>query len=182
MPKNILIVTGSPRVDGNSDLMAQAFARGAKEAGHTVVTFAAGRSNIKPCIACRTCYSKGIPCSFGDDFNKLAPLMEQADVIVLVSPVYWYDVTAQLKAAIDKLYVFSVSGRRPKIRESVLMLCGGVKEPERFDGAVQVYRRITQGSMQWKDRGVILATGCSQKGDVLNTPAIEQAYQLGRAI
>lgn len=181
MSKKILIVTGSPRVGGNSDILAEAFAQGAKEAGHEVTTFAAGRKNIKPCIVCRTCFSKGVACSIDNDFNELAPLLEWADVIVLCSPVYWYDITTQLKAAIDKLFVFSVSGRRPSIKESVLMLCGAV-EAERFDGAAQVYRRITEGSMQWKDRGVILAGGCHEKGDILTHPALEEARTLGRNI
>lgn len=79
---------------GNSDQLAKAFAKGAQEAGHTVTTFDAGRSKIGPCRACDTCFSKGVACSFDDDFNKLAPLLEQADAIALVSPLYWYDISA----------------------------------------------------------------------------------------
>ena len=96
MSKRVFIVTGSPRAGGNSDQLAKAFAKGAQEAGHTVTTFDAGRSKIGPCRACDTCFSKGVACSFDDDFNKLAPLLEQADAIALVSPLYWYDISGQL--------------------------------------------------------------------------------------
>lgn len=180
MSKRVLILTGSPRAGGNSDQLAEAFAAGAREAGHTVTTFAAGRSKIAPCRACDTCFSKGVACSFDDDFNKLAPLLEEADVIALASPLYWYDISAQLKLAIDKMKAFS--GRTLPIRESVLLMCGAVTDPEKFDGAVQVYRRITQGSLQWKDRGVVLAPGCSQKGSIQGHPALEEARQLGRSL
>ena len=178
MSKRVLIVTGSPRAGGNSDQLAKAFAKGAQEAGHTVTTFDAGRSKIGPCRACDTCFSKGVACSFDDDFNKLAPLLEQADAIALVSPLYWYDISGQLKLAIDKLKAFS--GRNLPIRESVLLMCGAVSDPAKFDGAVGVYRRICQGSLQWQGRGVVLATGCSQKGAIAGHPALEEAYQLGR--
>lgn len=179
MSKRILIITGSPRAGGNSDQLAEAFAQGAREAGHMVTTFAAGRSHIGPCRACDTCFSKGVACSFDDDFNKLAPLLEGSDAIVLASPLYWYDVSAQLKLAIDKLKAFS--GRKLPIRESALLMCGAVADPAKFDGAVGVYRRICQGSLQWQDRGVVLAPGCSQKGEIQGHPALEEARSLGRS-
>ena len=68
MAKNILIVTGSPRVGGNSDILAEAFAKGAMEAGHSVKTFAAGRADIKPCKVCDACKAAG-KCIFEDDFR-----------------------------------------------------------------------------------------------------------------
>lgn len=184
MAKKILIVTGSPRLNGNSDQLAQAFAKGAEEAGNTVTLFSAGRSKMSPCRVCDTCFSKGVACSFDDDFNKLAPLMEEADVIVLASPLYWYDISSQLKIVLDKMYAFSTAKRAEKIhgKESVLLMCGAVTDPEKFRGAVEVYHLITQGSVKWKDRGVILATGCSVKGSVKDSPALQEAYELGKNI
>ena len=178
MSKNVLIVTGSPRVGGNSDILAEAFAKGAREAGHTVSVFEAGRANILPCKACDACNKTG-KCVFEDDFQKLAPMLRQADVIALVSPLYWYDITAQLKLAIDKLKSFAGDIH---IGESVLIMCGAVAEKERFDGAVQVYRRITEGSLQWKDRGVVIANDCGPKGRAEGHPAQKEAYELGLSI
>ena len=177
MGKNILIVTGSPRVGGNSDVLAEAFAKGALEAGHSVRTFAAGRADIKPCKVCNACKTTG-KCVFDDDFQKVEPMLAEADVIVLSSPIYWYDISAQLKLVIDKFYSTKA---QQHIQESVLILCGAV-EKERFDGAVQVYKRICEGSVGWKDRGVILAGKCGAIGDAINHPAYNEAYELGKKI
>ena len=89
--KNILILTGSPRVGGNSDLMADAFQKGAESAGHKVIRYEAGRNAILPCRACESCFSNGKACVWDDRFsNELAPLIEEADVIVLATPVLVY--------------------------------------------------------------------------------------------
>ena len=107
--KNILILTGSPRVGGNSDLMADAFQKGAESAGHKVIRYEAGRNAILPCRACESCFSNGKACVWDDRFsNELAPLIEEADVIVLATPLYWFTFPAQLKAAIDKMYSFII--------------------------------------------------------------------------
>ena len=83
--KNILILTGSPRVGGNSDLMADAFQKGAESTGHKVIRYEAGRNAILPCRACESCFSNGKACVWDDRFsNELAPLIEEADVMVYV--------------------------------------------------------------------------------------------------
>lgn len=93
MKKNILILTGSPRIGGNSDLLAEAFAKGAA-------------------------------CSFHDDFNLLAPMLEEADALILASPIYWFSFPSEIKAAIDKLYAFLIGGKPLKIKECMLLTCG----------------------------------------------------------
>lgn len=111
MGKKILLVTGSPRAKGNTDLLAQAFQEGAEQAGHQVTVFDAGKKNILPCKACDTCYQKGVPCSFADDFNQCEAAMKEADVVVLASPLYWYTFSAQMKLFIDKLKAFGAGGQ-----------------------------------------------------------------------
>lgn len=178
MSKRVLVLTGSPRLGGNTAILAEAFAKGAKEAGHTVTMFDAGQANILPCRACDACNNTG-KCILNDDYQKLAPILKETDVIALVSPLYWYDVTAQLKLAIDRFKSFHGDIHIP---ESVLIMCGAVAEKERFDGAVQVYKRITEGSLKWKDRGVVLAASCGPKGAAEGHPAQEEAYQLGLSL
>ncbi len=178
MSKKVLIVTGSPRAGGNSDMLAAALEKGALEAGHEILRFEAGRVSILPCKGCYACDKVG-HCVFPDDFAKAAPLLKQADVIALVSPLYWYDVTAQMKLFIDKLKSFAGDIHIP---ESCLLMCGAVQEKERFDGAVQVYRRICEGSQQWRDRGVVIANGCAAKGAIEGHPALKEAYQLGKSL
>jgi hypothetical protein len=87
--KNILLLTGSPRRYGNSDRMAEAFTKGALDAGHNVMLFNAGRKEIGGCKACKECWSKGEPCIYRDDFDEVAPLLEEAEVILFATPLYW---------------------------------------------------------------------------------------------
>jgi len=179
MAKNILILTGSPRKGGNSDLLADAFIAGAQQSGHTTVKYATAEKNIKGCKACKTCFSKGIPCSFPDDFNELAPLLEKADIVVFATPLYWFSFPVQLKSAIDKLYSFLIGKRTLMIKECVLLVCG-VAEAE-YDGIVKSYKLIAD-YQNWMDRGIILVSGVNEKGDILKTDGLKRAENLGKSI
>ena len=181
MQKSILVLTGSPRVGGNSDLLAKAFIKGATEAGHEVVQCEAGKKNIMGCKACDTCYSKGKPCSFDDDFNHIAPLMEKADAIVFVTPLYWCTFPAQLKAAIDKMYSFIIGGKQLKIKESMLLVCGEEKDEIVYSGIISTYEQIAC-YQKWTDKGHLIVPGVLNKGDVLSTNYLAVAEQLGHDI
>ncbi|MDL2281066.1 flavodoxin family protein [Selenomonadales bacterium OttesenSCG-928-I06] len=122
MKKNILVISGSPRVGGNSDALAEAFIEGVKKAGHNVELFQAGQKNIKGCMGCEQCYSKETACVVNDDFNELAPMLEKADTIIWVTPVYYFTFTASIKAAIDKMYAFAISGRSLQKKQHVARL------------------------------------------------------------
>ncbi|NBJ01460.1 flavodoxin family protein [Lachnospiraceae bacterium] len=178
--KKILVLTGSPRLHGNSDQMAEAFAEGARFAGHTVMKFEAGRKQISGCLACKMCRRSG-RCVRKDDFMELVPLAENAQVLVLVSPLYSFAFSAQLKAAMDRFYCFEAKGGLKQTRESALLLCGGDREEAHYQGAVGSYRQYSsyQG---WKDRGIILAKGFSGKGEIDGHPVLEECMRLGKAI
>lgn len=178
MEKNILILTASARAGGNSDLMAQAFEEGARQAGHTVQVFRTAQSRIRPCLACDACFSNGKACAVDDGFNELAPLLEQADLLVLAMPLYWYSFPASIKAAIDKLYAFVIGGRELKIKEAVLLICGEIAEERVFEGAVRSYELILE-DRGWTDRGRIVVPGVNKKGDILQTDALGRIRALG---
>jgi multimeric flavodoxin WrbA len=178
MAKNILILTGSPRKGGNSDLLADAFIAGARQSGHTTVKYATAEKNIKGCKACKTCFSKEIACSFPDDFNELAPLLEQADMIVFATALYWFSFPTQMKAAIDKCYSFLIGKRTLKIKECVLMVCGVAEDEAEYDGIVKSYELIAH-YQQWKNRGIIIVPAVNEKGDILKTDGLKRAEQLG---
>lgn len=179
MTKNILVLTGSPRIGGNSDLMADAFIKGAKAAGHEINKFEAGRKDIKECKACDTCFSKGTACSFNDDFNTLATYLEQADSIVFFTPLYWFSFPSGLKAAIDKLYSFYKGNRELKIKESQLFVCGETDLKSDFDGIVKSYDLIAE-FREWENLGHYIVTCVHEKGDILSTNALEEIEKLGR--
>ena len=181
MRKKILVLTGSPRENGNSEMLADAFIKGAEEAGHITTKFNAGRKKIKGCTVCNACYSKGTACVNPDDFNELAPIFEDADVIAIVTPLYWFTYPAQLKAAIDKIYAFLVGGRMVAVKESILIVCGDSEDAEMFDGIIKAYQ-ITAGYLNWKNRGVLIVPAVSEKGDILKTNQLQKAEKMGREV
>lgn len=181
--RNVLVLTGSPRLGGNSDLMADAFIKGAESAGHTVTRFAAGQKSIGGCKACSACWSTGRACVFDDAFAELEPLLENADVLAFAMPLYWYSWPAQLKAAVDKFNAYLVPACKKKLRlkESLLMMCCADETESSFDGAVTTYRQIA-GFLKLQDRGTLLVPGVSAKGEITSTGALDRAEALGAGL
>lgn len=101
MSKHILILSGSPRKNGNSDLLCESFRKGALEAGHQVEKIRVAEKNIGFCRGCYACKDTGI-CAVRDDMAGVLQKIIDADVLVLASPVYFYSIDAQLKAVIDR--------------------------------------------------------------------------------
>ena len=162
--RKILIITGSPRVGGNSDMLAAAFAEGAEVGGNLVKTFHAGRKNIAGCRVCNTCFSTGKACTFDDDFNELAELIQWADGLVLCTPLYWYTFTAQIKAALDKLYSFMYTEKELRIRDLFLIACAADGE-KAFEGLIKTYEEIA-GYLKCDDAGRLIVPGVYEKGEV----------------
>lgn len=183
MGKNILVLTGSPRKGGNSEQLADAFIKGAQSAGHRISRFDAAEKTVKGCRACNACWSKGEACVFEDGFRELAPMLAKAEALVLVSPLYWFAVTAQIKAALDKFYSFMVpaSPHKLQLRESVLLMCAEDDRPEAFTGAVGTYREICN-YLELRDRGVIAVPGVNKVGDIAGNPALDEAAKLGASL
>jgi multimeric flavodoxin WrbA len=179
MKKNILILTGSPRKNGNSEAMADAFIKGAREAGHEAVKFRAGTKKIAGCRVCDTCFTKGTACSVRDDFAELEPLIEKADVLVFCTPVYWFGMTAQIKAAIDRMYAYD--NHRPPIRECVLLSCAGDTDTRVFSGVTETYKNIAW-YLEWEDRGILTVPDVNDIGDIEKTDALRQAEDMGKNI
>ena len=111
MRSKVAVITGSPRGDGNSFAMTDAFIRRAEADGHTVTRFDAALRKVGGCRACETCFKTGKACSFDDDFDAIAPAILEADVVVFSMPVYWYSIPAQIKGVIDRICSFVVGGR-----------------------------------------------------------------------
>lgn len=183
MSKNILVLTGSPRTHGNSDLLANAFIKGIQSKGHTAIKFETALKTIHGCKACNTCWSRGTACSFHDGFSELEPLLEKADVIVFTSPLYWFGMSAQIKAVIDKFYAYvGKACKKPlKIQESILLTCGAEQEMEWFNGIIETYSGIVK-YMNWQDKGVLVVLGVYEKGDIEKTNALQRAEKLGASI
>ncbi len=182
MAKKILIITGSPRVGGNTDMLAEAMLEEMEKAGHEVMLFHAGRKKILPCVACDTCWSQNTACTFHDDFAELAPMLEKAEAVVLVTPLYWFTFSAQIKSAIDKLYAYMAEACPVKLKatQAAMIVCGGDDNEAAFGGVRESFDQMA-AFLKWKNLGTLIVAGVTDKADILNHPKkLEAARALGR--
>ena len=179
--KKIVVITGSPRKNGNSFAMTDAFIQAAQAKGHTVTRFDAAFLNIGGCRACETCYKTGKACSFNDDFNTIAPAVLEADAIVFTMPVYWYSIPAQIKGVIDRLYSLVVGGKDIAGKECALIVCCEEKDLSVLDG-VRIPMERTAALNKWKMVGEVLVTGVLEAGAIAKTDGCAQAAALADKI
>ena len=174
----ILVITGSPRKNGNSATLADHFIKGAKEAGHEVVRFDAAFKKVHPCIACNSCGMNG-PCVFKDDFEFVREHIVNADCVVFATPMYYFGISAQLKAVIDRFYAINGSIHVPK-KAVLLMTYANTAASEAVP--IKSHYEVLLKYLGWTDAGQIIAPGVWPVGAIQNTRFPEQAYRLGKSI
>ena len=179
MPKNVLIVTASLRADSNSDTLAQAFAKGAREAGHTVETVSLKGKAISFCQGCLAC-QKTQKCVLADDAVVIAEKIGHADVVVFAGPVYYYGLAGQLKTLLDRCNPLYSSDYA--FRSVYLLATAAEAEETAVEGSIK-------GIQGWVDcfekaelSDTIFAGGVTDAGEMEGHPALEKAYQAGKSI
>ncbi len=173
----IVVITGSPRKNGNSFAMTEAFIHEAEQRGHSVRRFDAAFLKIGGCHACMTCYKTGKACSFDDDFNDIAPAILEADAVVFTMPVYWYSIPAQIKGAIDRLFSLVVGGKEVAGKKWGLIACCEEDDTTVLDG-VRIPMERTAALLQWEMVGEVLIPGVLNEGDIDHTDGCSQAAAL----
>ena len=181
MSKKIVVITGSPRKNGNSFAMTDAFIQAAEAKGHAVTRFDAAMMKIGGCHACMTCYSTGKACTFDDDFNTIAPAILEADAIVFTMPVYWYSIPAQIKGVIDRVFSLVVGGKDIAGKECALITCCEEEDMSVMDG-VRVPMERMCALNKWKMVGEVLIPGVLDAGDIEKTDGCKKAAALADAI
>jgi len=181
MSKKIVVITGSPRKNGNSFAMTDAFIQAAEAKGHTVTRFDAAFLKIGGCHACETCFKTGKACSFDDDFNTIAPAILEADAVVFTTPVYWYSIPAQIKGVIDRIYSFCVAGKDIAGKECALITCCEENDMTVMDG-VRVPIERSAALLKWNMVGEVLVPGVLKAGDIAKTDGCAQAAALAEKI
>ena len=177
MSKKIVVVTGSPRKNGNSFAMTDAFIQAAQAKGHTVTRFDAAMMKIGGCRACETCCKTGKACSFDDDFNTIAPAILEADAVVFTMPVYWYSIPAQIKGVIDRMFSFVGGGKSIAGKECAIIACCEEAEMDVMD-AVRIPLERSAALMKWDMVGEVLVPGVLNAGDIAKTDGCAQAAAL----
>lgn len=175
----VVILSGSVRKKGNTELLAEAFAEGARQK-HEVEIISAADYQVRPCIGCNSCFQReGHMCFQQDDMQKIYPKLMEADVIAAASPVYFYGISAQLKAIVDRLHTPMRNDFR--VRKLALLLVAGATLPAVFD-SINVQYKLILDYFKLEDGGRIYVYGVREKGEIKGHPALDEAYQLGMSI
>lgn len=181
--KNVTIIAGSPRVGGNTEALVKEFTRGAKEAGNKVSVVSLAKDKVAPCTGCYVCQSpsprgSGAPgkCWQKDKADAILKKMQKADVIVFASPVYFYSISAQLKALFDRSVVIF-----PNLENKQYYFLMAMADTNRkmFDGAIKAMQGFLDCYEGSKLKGMVCASGVYEKGEILKTKFPSAAYKLG---
>lgn len=178
MANKIVILNGSPRKNGNTSTLVRAFADGAREAGADVREFFLDGMDIGGCKGCFGGGREGgCPCVQKDGMAEIYPAYRDADVVVLASPLYYWNISGQLKTAFDRLFAVAEcdSDYRNPIKESALLMAA---EGNGFEESVYWYDRLMV-HLGWKSHGKVLCGGVMGLGDIEGRKEIEEARQLG---
>lgn len=176
--KKVCIISSSFRKEGNSDLLCDAFMKGALEVGNEVEKFFLADYRIAYCSGCSTCFTTG-RCSQRDDMDKLLEQMIISDVIVLATPVYFFSMSGQLKNFIDRCCARS---KEIVNKEFYYLMSANDTGAWVFETLLQEFNGFLSCLNGAKQKGYIEASGVFDPGDVKQTEMIEQAYTLGKTV
>ena len=178
MSRTILILSSSPRVGGNSDLLCDALADGVRAAGNTVEKLHVSQMKIAPCRACEYCHEKGEgTCAIRDDMDQIWEALERADSVVFASPIYFFGFTAQLKLVIDRLYA---RYEDLNLQTGALIVTCAAEE-DVAESAKILYRKLAD-CYGFENKGIICVSGVWSAGEVGETNALRDAYDLGKSL
>lgn len=176
---NIVIISGSPRKGSNTEVLAESFAQGASSK-HNVDFISVRDYHINPCMGCNSCFKRvDLSCIQKDDMQTVYDKLAKADMLVVASPVYFYGISSQLKVLIDRCH--NPIRDTFKIKKVALLLVGAATLPELFDNILVQYR-LCINYFHLEDCGKILVRGVKEKGDIINTNALKEAFSLGASI
>ena len=182
MSRKIVILNGSPRRNGNTSSLVKSFTEGAESAGHTVTEFFLQDMNIRGCRGCFGGHSsQDSPCVQKDDMDKIDPAVKESDVVVLASPLYYWNMSGQLRTAVDRLFAIEEGDGnllRGHGRSSALLMAA---EGSGFEDVLLYYDHLTE-HLKWQNLGHVLAGGNGDIGDIDGKPEIKEAYELGKSI
>ena len=190
--KNILVVQGGGRINGNTSQLADSFIQGAKEAGHTVEKISLNKNEVKGCIGCNAC-RYGKPCVQKDNFNELVPKIKAADLIVFASPLLFWTLSSKIKAFIERFYCIAEEDPNPPfgryerypVKDAALLMTSADDFFWTYEQAVSYYEFTIINYIGFRDKGMLLAGGCGDtngKPQIAKTDHLREAYDFGKNI
>ena len=175
----IAVLKSSPNKHGSSNLLADEFIRGAEKSGHTVSVIDAARVNVHPCTGCIRCGYEG-DCFQKDDMPEIRKIILDSDMIVFVTPLYYYGMSAQLKILIDRFCAFNFRITRKQMK-SALISAAWNADDWTFEALETHYKTLVR-YLHFQDCGSILGYGCGTVEMTRNSEYPELAYQLGKQL
>jgi len=176
MNRKALVISSSPRKGGNSEILCDRFIAGAKEKGLETEKIFIKNKKINYCTGCGVCFEKG-KCSQKDDMAEVLEKMIAADVIVMATPVYFYTMCAQMKTLIDR-----TCARYTELnnKDFYFIITAAVKNKKALLRTLEEFRGFTSCLNNPKEKGVVLGTGAWNIGDIKNSAAMKQTFELGK--
>lgn len=179
MSKKLLVLSASPRKGGNSEMLCDQFMLGAKESANQVEKIFLGDKKIHYCVACDCCKRDSGNCAYKDDMAEVLGKMIAADVIVMATPVYFYAMDAQMKTLIDRTVA-----RYTEISNKgfYFIVTAADNRETAMERTLEGFRGFTSCLSGAKEKGIIYGAGAWNKGDIKESQAMLQAYEMGKNI
>lgn len=177
--KKVIVVSSTPRKGGNSEFLAQAFVDGALSAGNEVELITVRDIDLKYCVGCMYCQDHDA-CVLNDSMNGLYERIQNADVLVFATPVYYYSVSGQLKTFLDRLN--PLYPRENKFKEVYLLATAADENASAMDGAVTAIQGWVDCFDGVSIKGVIRGVGVTDRGDIQDTNFLNEAYEMGAKV
>ena len=178
--KKVLILSGSPRKGGNSDVLCDEFAKGAISMGASVEKIRISEQRIAPCTGCYFCKNNGGRCALNDDMEEILQKIIDCNVLVLSTPVYFYAICAQLKTVIDRTVA-----RWTEIADKDLyyIVTAAENDEDTLDGTLACLHGFAMCVNGYEEKGTLYGKGVYEKGEVLDRPELMQiAYEMGNSV
>ena len=176
---DIVILMGSPNKNGSTALLVERFAKGAAEAGHTCEVIDVCRADVRPCTGCVRCGYEG-PCVQKDGMEKIRAKLLACDMVVFATPLYYYGMTAQLKAVVDRFCSSNSSITRRHLKSALITVAWN-SDDWTFDALEAHYDTLVR-YLSLRDCGRVLGAGCGTPGMTRRSRYPEEAYRLGKSL
>ena len=179
MAKKVLIISTSLRNRSNSEILAEAFAKGAAEAGNQVEFVSLRGKGIRFCTGCLAC-QKTQKCVIRDDAPEIVEKMKEAEVIVFASPIYYYEMSGQMKMLLDRANPLFSSDYR--FRDIYFLMTAAEEEPETIERAVSGLKGWIACFEKAHLAGTVFGGGANKPGEIEGHPAVAEAYEMGKSV
>ncbi len=175
----IVVLKGSPNVKGSSNMLAESFSKGAAEAGHEIIEIDAAHADISPCIGCVHCGYEG-ECSLSDDMDVFREEILKSDMLVFVTPLYYYGMSAQLKTLIDRFCSRNFSIQQKHMKSALLTVAYNADDWT-FEALESHYNTLLR-YLNLTDCGRVLGYGCGTPSMTKYSKYPDEAYRLGKRL